>query len=92
MRVCFTFDILYVGKIFCETFKHAATGHGTLLFAPLRRRRKAHNIHVAAEMKPPPYNIIKHYHKVDDYVSTAKIESHVLTSCAMVAKESTGHV
>ena len=45
---------------------------------------------MSAEMKPPPYNIIKHYHSA--YVSTAELESHVLTSCAMVANESKGHV
>ena len=82
--------LLYVRKMF--RLRHSNTlrpGHGPHFFFSPHRRPAAHNIHVE-EMKPPPYNIRKHYHS--DYVSTAKIESHVLTSCAMVAIESEGHV
>ena len=66
--------------------KHAATWTRHPSFSPLA----PHTTSMSTEMKPPLYNISKHYHS--DYVSTAKIESHVLTSCAMVAIVLKGHV
>ena len=75
---------LYVGKIFCTCRNAADT-------APLLRCRPpaAHTHHVDGEEAT---TITLFSITIDDYVSTAKIESHVLTSCAMVAIESKGHV
>ena len=76
-------------KDFAETSKHAATWiRQTSFFSPppagrhttpCRRRWSRRNTTLSSIT-------------IDNYVSTAKIESHVLTSCAMVANESKGHV